>query len=438
MPVLEVADLKVELRTPSGLLHAVRGTSFAVEKGETLALVGESGSGKTMTALALLDLMPRNGRRMAARIALDNVEIGSLDEAGLRRVRGGSAAMIFQEPMTALNPVFPIGDQMTEGLLVHRPATAWAEAERRAIELLERCGVTEPVRRLRQFPHELSGGLRQRVMIATALMTDPSLLIADEPTTALDVTIQAQILDLLREIQRERDLAILFITHDLVLVETFAHRVAVMYAGEIVEQGPTVAVIGSPQHPYTRRLIACAPSLRAGRGHRLGFLSGLPPRLVGALAGCQFRFRCSDAVSACVGDILSHRTAAGVSYRCVHPPGALAVKTPQSAAAAGNAAPAVAAPLLEVENVSVEYRLRGGLFQRGVPLRAVRKASLSITQGGVLALVGESGSGKSTLARVILGLERPLAGRVTLAGQPLLALDRRARARAVQPVFQDP
>jgi peptide/nickel transport system ATP-binding protein len=269
-------------------------------------------------------------------------------------------------------------------------------------------------------------------------MTDPSLLIADEPTTALDVTIQAQILDLLREIQRERDLAILFITHDLVLVERFAHRVAVMYAGEIVEQGPTAAVIGGPQHPYTRRLIACAPSLRAGRGDRLGFLTGLPPRLVGNLEGCQFRFRCPVAGSACAGEVPSHRTAAGVSYRCVHAPDTLPAEPTKSATTVGAMVAADPAPLLAVDGVTVEYRLRGSFLQASARLRAVQAASFTIARGQVLGLVGESGSGKSTLARIVLGLERPLAGRVTLAGQPLLALDRRARARAVQPVFQDP
>ncbi|MBM3504923.1 MAG: ABC transporter ATP-binding protein [Alphaproteobacteria bacterium] len=437
MPVLDVADLRVDLRTTAGVLRAVRGISFSIERGETFALVGESGSGKSMTALALLDLMPRNGRRQAERIVLDSRDLIRLDEDELRTVRGGTAAMIFQEPMTALNPVLSIGDQMTEGLLEHRPGTALGEARRRAVDLLTRCGVAEPERRLPQYPHELSGGLRQRVMIASALMTGPKLLIADEPTTALDVTVQAQILDLLRELQRAFDLAILFITHDLSLVRRFAHRIGVMYAGEIVESGVAEAVITAPSHPYTRRLIACAPDLAAKRGHRLGFLTGLPPRLLGVLDGCQFRFRCPVVQAACAGAIPQQRTATGVEYRCVQDPqGTAGQGVPERAAA--SSPHSVGESLLQARDVSVSYRLRGGLFDRSATIQAVRGASLTLARGEVLGLVGESGSGKSTLARVILGLEVPDEGSVTLAGTSMRAVDRRARARAVQPVFQDP
>ena len=447
-PVLEVRDLRVELATAVGGLKAVRGVSFAIARGETFALVGESGSGKSMTALALLDLLPRNARRSVADLRLDGVEIGALSEPDLRRLRGNAAAMVFQEPMTALNPVLTIGEQMTEGLLTHMPETPSAVAARRAIDLLARCGVSEPERRLLQFPHELSGGLRQRVMIATALMTGPRLLIADEPTTALDVTVQAQILDLLRELQRDLDLAILFITHDLALVRRFAARVGVMYAGRIVESGPTGAVVDAPSHPYTRRLLACAPSLAAPRGHRLGFLSGLPPRLLGTPVGCQFRARCDVAADACAADPPLRESAGGVAYECIHPPVGGAVRGPdmpaptlpgaEADAGMPDADPVIAAPLLRAQGVTVTYRLRGGFLARATTLTAVRDASLEIPAGRVLGLVGESGSGKSTLARVVLGLETPQAGEVTIGGMALGTLDRRARARAVQPVFQDP
>ena len=441
-PVIEVEDLRVALATAGGTLHAVRGVSFAIARGETFALVGESGSGKSMTALSLLDLLPRNGSRTVARLRLDGTEIGALPEHALRRVRGNAAAMVFQEPMTALNPVLAIGEQMTEGLLAHEPSTSRAAAAERAIALLARCGVGEPARRLRQFPHELSGGLRQRVMIASALMTAPRLLIADEPTTALDVTVQAQILDLLRELQRDLDLAILFITHDLALVRRFAARVGVMYAGRTVESGPTGAVTAAPAHPYTRRLLACAPSLAAPRGHRLGFLPGLPPRLLGAPTGCQFRFRCDVALPACVGEPPRQATDAGVAYDCIHPEARPQAAPPVLAAAragTGGASPdGAAAPLLRARGVTVTYRLRGGLFGRATTLTAVRDASLEIPPGRVLGLVGESGSGKSTLARVVLGLETPLTGEISIGGVALSSLDRRARARAVQPVFQDP
>jgi peptide/nickel transport system ATP-binding protein len=448
-PVLEVRDLRVELATAAGGLKAVRGVSFAIARGETFALVGESGSGKSMTALALLDLLPRNARRSVATLRLDGVEIGALPEPELRRLRGNAAAMVFQEPMTALNPVLTIGEQMTEGLLTHAPETPSAAASRRAVDLLTRCGVGEPERRLHQFPHELSGGLRQRVMIAAALMTGPRLLIADEPTTALDVTVQAQILDLLRELQRDLDLAILFITHDLALVKRFAARVGVMYAGRIVESGPTAAVVDAPSHPYTRRLLACAPSLAAPRGHRLGFLSGLPPRLLGQPSGCQFRARCDVAGDACAADPPLREGAGAVTYECIHPPHAggaaratempaRAVPVPEDASARSDAGLAVVPPLLRAHGVTVTYRLRGGFLARATTLTAVRDASLEIPAGRVLGLVGESGSGKSTLARVVLGLETPQAGQVTIGGAALDSLDRRARARAVQPVFQDP
>jgi peptide/nickel transport system ATP-binding protein len=442
-PVLAVEDLRVELATAAGMLAAVRGVSFSIARGETFALVGESGSGKSMTALALLDLLPRNARRAVAGLRLDGTELGGLDQPALRRLRGNAAAMIFQEPMTALNPVLTIGEQMTEGLLTHAPRTSRAAAARRAVDLLTRCGVDEPERRLPQFPHELSGGLRQRVMIATALMTGPRLLIADEPTTALDVTVQAQILDLLRELQRDLDLAILFITHDLALVRRFAARVGVMYAGRIVENGPTGAVISAPSHPYTRRLLACAPSLAAPRGHRLGFLPGMPPRLLGARSGCQFRPRCDVARADCAGEVPGHVTGAGVAYECVHAPAAVAgaAGAPTTGAphpAPGPAPAETAPPLLRARGITVTYKLRGGFLARATNLTAVRDASLEIPAGRVLGLVGESGSGKSTLARVVLGMETPQAGEVTIGGVALSTLDRRARARAVQPVFQDP
>jgi peptide/nickel transport system ATP-binding protein len=279
-------------------------------------------------------------------------------------------------------------------------------------------------------------------------MTGPRLLIADEPTTALDVTVQAQILDLLRELQRDLDLAILFITHDLALVRRFAARVGVMYAGRIVESGPTAAVVEAPSHPYTRRLLACAPSLAAPRGHRLGFLFGLPPRLLGTPVGCQFRARCDVAGDVCAADPPLRESAGGVAYECIHPPSEIAVRAPdmrsppptgaEARAGAPDAEAASAAPLLRAHGITVTYRLRGGFLTRATTLTAVRDASLEIPPGRVLGLVGESGSGKSTLARVVLGLETPQTGDVTIGGKALGTLDRRARARAVQPVFQDP
>ncbi|NDA46127.1 MAG: ABC transporter ATP-binding protein, partial [Alphaproteobacteria bacterium] len=436
MPVLDVEDLHVRLATRNGPLHAVRGVSFSIEQGETFALVGESGCGKSMTALSLLDLMPHNGKRDAKRLRLDGVEIGALAEPALRRIRGERAAMIFQEPMTALNPVLTIGEQLIEGPLLHHSDLSPAQAERRALDLLERCGISQPAMRLKQYPHELSGGMRQRAMIAMALMGSPRLLIADEPTTALDVTVQAQILDLLRDLQRELNLAILFITHDLTLVQHFAHRVGVMYAGELVETGTAQEVISAPRHPYTARLVACAPGLDVPRGAQLGWLAGLPPRLTGDLSGCQFRFRCAEARADCDGEI-PWRLMGSRGYRCVleTPP----QPSPKARSAAPVSAPETAvAPLLELRKVSVAYQSYGALFTPSQSFVALKTASLVVARGTTMGLVGESGSGKSTLARAVLGLEKPISGEILIGGRSVGSLESASRARAVQPVFQDP
>lgn len=436
MAVLDVEDLHVRIATRHGPLHAVRGVSFSIEQGETFALVGESGCGKSMTALSLLDLMPVNGKREAKTLRLDGIEIGSLPEPAMRGIRGEHAAMIFQEPMTALNPVLTIGEQLIEGPLLHHPDLSRESAERRAIELLERCGISQAAQRLTQYPHELSGGMRQRAMIAMALMNSPRLLIADEPTTALDVTVQAQILDLLRDLQREFNLAILFITHDLTLVQHFAHRVGVMYAGELVETGPAYEVIAAPRHPYTARLVACAPALDTPRGAQLGWLPGIPPRLTGELSGCQFRFRCEDARAECIGAI-PWRVTETRGHRCI------LETSPQPAQKKVNAEQAIhpatsATPLLELRNVTVAYQSTNSFLTRNQAFVALKTASLVLPQGSTMGLVGESGSGKSTLARAVLGLEKPVSGDILIGGQPIASLDPARRARAVQPVFQDP
>ena len=271
MALLEVKDLRVEIPLPGGVLHPVRGVDFTLERGETLGIVGESGSGKSLTALALMGLMPAQARVRAGALALDGRELLALSQRQLARdVRGSRMAMIFQEPMTSLNPVYTIGRQLTETMLLHRSATA-AEATARAVRLLERVGISGAAGRLGQYPHQLSGGQRQRVMIAMALMNDPEVLIADEPTTALDVTVQAQILRLLAELQQEFGMALILITHNLGVVSRVADRVAVMYAGEFVETGATAEVFETPLHPYTRGLLASIPQPgRVEPGARLG------------------------------------------------------------------------------------------------------------------------------------------------------------------------
>ncbi|MGE0848698.1 MAG: ABC transporter ATP-binding protein [Hyphomicrobiaceae bacterium] len=297
--ILTVEDLRVALPVPAGTLNAVQGVTFHINRGETLCIVGESGCGKTLTALAIMDLLPARARRTAAKLELEGRDLTRTTERAMADVRGNRMAMIFQEPMTSLNPAYTIGNQLEEALLRHRRVSR-SEARERAVYLLNRVGIPSAASRLRQYPHQLSGGLRQRVMIAMALMCSPSLILADEPTTALDVTIQAQILHLLAELQRELAMGLVLITHDLGIVARIATRVVVMYAGEVVEAGSAAAVFSAPAHPYTRGLIACIPVPgRTRRGAHLGTIPGLVPSLVGAMRGCHFAGRCPYAVDAC-------------------------------------------------------------------------------------------------------------------------------------------
>jgi len=317
--ILTVEDLRVALPVPAGTLNAVQGVSFHVNRGETLCIVGESGCGKTMTALAIMDLLPPRARRTAARLELDGRDLARAGERAMSDIRGAGMAMIFQEPMTSLNPVYTIGNQLEESLLRHG-RTSRRKARERAVYLLDRVGITAAASRLKQYPHQLSGGLRQRVMIAMALMCSPSLILADEPTTALDVTIQAQILHLLAELQREFAMGLLLITHDLGIVARIATRVVVMYAGQVVETGTAEAIFAAPAHPYTRGLLACIPVPgRTRRGAPLGTIAGMVPSLVGTMRGCHFASRCPHVIDACrLSDIALEDKGAGPhQVRCL-------------------------------------------------------------------------------------------------------------------------
>ncbi len=318
MSLLSVEDLRVDIPTPAGMLHAVRGISFSVGRGETLCLVGESGCGKSLTALALMDLLPRTARRSTARYTFEGKDLSRAREREMSELRGNRMAMIFQEPMTALNPAYTIGNQLEEALLRHRAVSPKAARER-AVFMLEKVGITAAASRLGQYPHQLSGGLRQRVMIAMALMCDPRLIIADEPTTALDVTIQAQILRLLADLQREFQMGLILITHDLGIVARIADRVAVMYAGEVVETGTAKEVFEQPLHPYTRGLLRCIPIPgRTRRGAPLGAIPGVVPTPIGELTACQFRNRCPQAVPACGRAAIDLTVRpSGHAYRCI-------------------------------------------------------------------------------------------------------------------------
>jgi len=324
---LEVRALTVELPTRAGWVRPVNEVSFALGEGETLGIVGESGSGKTMLALALMDLGPAGARRSGEAWLHTSLRNGSRGhrsnligacEAEMRALRGREISMIFQEPMTALNPVLRIGQQIEEAIGIHEPRLARSEIQRRALEAIDRAAIPEPARRARQYPHQLSGGLRQRALIAMALAAGPGMLIADEPTTALDVTVQKQILDLLETLRRDLKLSLLFITHDLGVVEQIADQVAVMYAGRIVEQGPVREVLGHPRHPYTAGLLRAQPRLRR---EKLESIPGTVPALEALPPGCAFAPRCSYRVPQCdarMPDLLGPRgTAESHRARCI-------------------------------------------------------------------------------------------------------------------------
>ena len=324
--VLNVKNLSVDIPLADGVLHAVDGIDIHVDRGETLCIVGESGCGKSLTSLAIMDLLPKKAIRTVAALDLGGQSILDYSERQMSDIRGNRMGMIFQEPMTSLNPAFTIGNQMVETLHRHRNISGRA-AQDLAKHMLEKVGITAAAQRLNQYPHQLSGGLRQRVMIAMTLLCEPELIIADEPTTALDVTIQAQILLLLQELQTEFDMGLILITHDLGVVARIATRVAVMYAGQIVEQGTVAQIFDNPMHPYTRGLMQCIPVPGKTRpGEPLGSIPGMVPSLIGRFTGCRFADRCSLVTDACRSDDIALRDAtdATQAYRCILDPRAMA------------------------------------------------------------------------------------------------------------------
>ncbi len=316
--LLSVRNLRVEIPVGAGLLKPVRGISLDLNKGETLCIVGESGCGKSLTSLALMGLLPKVARRSGDRLSFGGQDLLGLTERQMARLRGRAISMVFQEPMTSLNPAYTIGDQLIEGMIRH-DGVSRAKARDRAIFLLEKVGITAAASRLSQFPHQLSGGLRQRVMIAMSLMCGPDLIIADEPTTALDVTIQAKILRMMKDLQAELGMAMVFITHDLGVVARIADRIAVMYAGIFVETGTARQIFDTPTHPYTKGLLSCIPVPgKTKLGARLGAVPGVVPALIGGVQGCGFASRCPLRQAACdIEPELSER-GDGHSCRCVH------------------------------------------------------------------------------------------------------------------------
>ncbi len=415
--------------------EVVRGLDLTVERGEFVGLVGESGSGKSLTALAILGLVPPPGEVVAGRIRLDGRDLLGLAESEMRTIRGGRIGLVFQEPMAALNPVLTLETQICEAVQAHRKSGARVRsgaARARALELLELLAIPDPVRRLREYPHQLSGGQRQRAMLAIALAAGPELLIADEPTTALDVTLQAQVLELLARLRRELGLAILLITHDLAVVAESCDRVLVMYAGEIVEAAAAERLFARPAHPYARGLLASIPVLGqpAPRGE-MPAIPGQVPAADGLPPGCVFAPRCADADRALRG----RTPALGRAGRRARRPLSAA---PRPAARRERRMSA----LLEVRGLAKEFPIRSPWLRRRLgAVAAVAGVDLDIAAGETVALVGESGSGKSTLGRMIVRLIEPTRGTIRFRGEDLLALagrDLRRARRHFQVVFQDP
>jgi peptide/nickel transport system ATP-binding protein len=387
-PVLSVENLTTSFKTPDGWKAVIRNISLHVDAGETVAIVGESGSGKSVTALSTMRLLPPGRSRTEGRILLDGKDLLQASEAEMRRVRGGAIGMIFQEPMTSLNPVFTVGNQIAEALVLHR-GMSWKQAEAETIRLMERVRIPAAKSRLHEYPHKFSGGMRQRVMIAMALACRPKLLVADEPTTALDVTIQAEILHLLRELQREETMGVLFITHDMGVVAEIADRTVVMFRGDMIETGPTTEIFAAPTAVYTKSLLASIP--------RLGTMG---------LAAAPKRFPEVDP-----------QTGEAVDGRPMRP------------------VAASLEPILKVNNLSVRFDLANGR------VHAVEDVSFDLRPGETLSLVGESGCGKSTTGRAIIRLLTPSAGSIVIDGQDVTKAGMRqlrTMRRNAQMIFQDP
>ena len=453
--MLNIQDLEVALDSEAGIVRAIDGLRLSIQRGETFALVGESGCGKSMTALALMRLLPDNGRITAGRIELEGNDTLALPESQMRSVRGGRIGMIFQEPGTSLNPVMKVGDQIVEAIEAHTPLRG-AAARAKAIDWLRRVGIPEPERRIDEYPFRMSGGQKQRVMIAMTLATEPDFLIADEPTTALDVTIQKQILDLLRDLQREQGMGLMLITHDLGVVAGMAQRVALMYAGQIIEVARADDFFREPKHPYAKALLRALPDANR-RGEPLAAIAGTVPALTQTFVGCRFAPRCASVMPHCATTLPPLIDLPGArSVRCLlYTPGQIIPVRPEPvaglAAAQGlqQAQPeriAVAdATLLAVSHLSVRFPIRKGLLQRTAGhFNAVKDVSFDIASGQTLALVGESGCGKTTTGKAIVQLLRQQAeidGQALLDGKNLFTLqgaELQAARRSIQIIFQDP
>lgn len=444
-PLLEVTDLAVTFPTGGAPVTAVRGISYRIEPGEVVAMVGESGSGKSVSAMAAIGLLPEYAQ-VRGSVRLRGTELLGLGDDAMSRFRGKTVGMVFQDPMSALTPVYTVGDQIAEAIEIHQPRVGRKAARRRAVELLELVGIAQPERRARAFPHELSGGERQRVVIAIAIANDPDLLICDEPTTALDVTVQAQILEVLKTARDITGAGVLIITHDLGVVAEFADRALVMYAGRVVESASVHDLYRDRRMPYTVGLLGSVPRLDAAQGTRLVPIPGAPPSLAGLDPGCPFAPRCPLAIDECrlaEPELLSvgtdHRAAC---IRTEQVDGRSAADIYGVSTDARQAESADTSVVVRVRDLTKTYRLTKGVLRRSAgEVRAVDGVSFELRQGRTLGIVGESGSGKSTTLHEILELTGPQSGSIEVLGTDvtvLSAASRRALRRDIQVVFQDP
>jgi peptide/nickel transport system ATP-binding protein len=421
--LLEVRGLRTEFATDAGVVRAVNDVSITVPRGRVVGVVGESGSGKSVTARSILRMVNPPGRIVAGELMFDGRDLLALDEGEMREIRGSEIAMVFQDPQSALNPVMSVGDQIAETLTVHGVGKRTARA--RALDLLRQVGIPDAERRVDDYPHQFSGGMRQRVVIAIALANEPSLLIADEPTTALDVTIQAQILRLLGNLRDELGIAVLMITHDMGVVAETCDDVVVMYGGRVVEHGPVETVFARQDHPYTADLLKAMPRMDM-TGNRLPAIPGAPPDPAALPTGCAFHPRCRLAEDRCRTEVPSLVGTDGHASACWVTQGGAAIPPLTAADEAHARSGAAGTPLLSVEDLRVDVASeRRGLFRKPEPVYAVDGVSLAVAGGETLGLVGESGCGKSTLARTIVGINQPAAGTVRVE-------------EGVQYVFQDP
>ncbi len=438
--MLTIRDLSVEIRTGERTVRPITGVDLDLARGETLGIVGETGSGKSMTGLSIMGMLPSGSTITSGSIRFDGEELAGMDPHAYRALRGRRISMVFQDSLTALNPTQRVGDQVAEPLLLHGLARR-SEALRRAEEMLALVGIPRPSERMRDYPHQLSGGMRQRVMIAMALIAEPDLLIADEPTTALDVTIQAEILELLGRLKEQLGMAMILVTHDMGVVARHADRVGVMYAGRLVETGPTRSLFRSTRHRYTRALLDSIPSLAQDRGLELFSIPGSPPDPAEMVPGCRFAPRCAAATERCRTERPPLEGDGGHVFACWNPVMGATAVAQRRALPLAHAVPASAEPRLEVVDLVQEHPVSGWAPKgRRRTVKAVSGVSFAVRAGETLGLVGESGCGKSSLGRMLVAMDRPTAGEVRLEGAKVSGVRRRelgARRAKLQMMFQD-